>query len=175
MQDDAIWVVQAKEGNQQAFRALYDANVAPLYRFLRQFSSSDDQVSEWVQRSFVKAFERLETFNEQARFSSWLFSVALNEMKMDWRRANYVSYVADIEELDSTSSDSQEFEWDVAMKSLIQSLDETKRAVFILYEVEGYSHAEIASMLGIAESSSRTFLTRAKRFLQDRWNQENSQ
>jgi RNA polymerase sigma-70 factor (ECF subfamily) len=54
-------------------------------------------------------------------------------------------------------------------------LDDTKRMVFILYEVEGYSHAEIASVIGIAESSSRTLLTRAKRILQDHWNKEMKQ
>jgi RNA polymerase sigma factor (sigma-70 family) len=58
------------------------------------------------------------------------------------------------------------------MKTWMDELDETKRAVFILYEVEGYSHAEIGSMLGIAESSSRTLLARAKRFLQQQWNKE---
>jgi RNA polymerase sigma-70 factor (ECF subfamily) len=57
----------------------------------------------------------------------------------------------------------------------MDELDESKRAVFVLYEVEGYSHAEIASMLGIAESSSRTYLARAKRHLQQRWNKETNQ
>lgn len=55
------------------------------------------------------------------------------------------------------------------MKVFLDQLDETKRIVFILYEVEGYSHAEIASMLGFGESTSRTVLSRTKQFLKKQW------
>jgi RNA polymerase sigma factor (sigma-70 family) len=172
MQEESVWISKAKEGSQKAFRALYDTNVAPLFRFLKQFSSDDDQVAEWVQRAFIKAFERLNSFDGRSRFSTWLFTVAMNEMRMDFRRSDFLMFVSEESETDGASQQSEDFEWRHTMKSLMDALDETKRAVFILYEVEGYSHAEIAVMLGIAESSSRTLLTRAKRFLQDRWNQE---
>jgi RNA polymerase sigma-70 factor (ECF subfamily) len=146
--------------------------VASLYRFLKQFSSRPDQVEEWVQRAFIKAFEHLTSFDGRSRFSSWLFRLALNEMRMDWRRSQIVSFVpAEVEQAGAVK-DPADFEWKEMMKSWMDGLDETKRAVFILYEVEGYSHAEIASMLEIGESSSRTLLVRAKRYLQDRWNKE---
>lgn len=172
MQDESVWIARAKEGQQKAFHALYSANVTPLYRFLKQFSSQPDQVEEWVQRAFIKAFEHVRSFDGRSKFSSWLFRLALNEMRMDWRRSRIVSFVAAEDEPADALQDPADFEWKEMMKSWMDGLDETKRAVFILYEVEGYSHAEIASMLGIAESSSRTLLVRAKRHLQDRWNKE---
>jgi RNA polymerase sigma-70 factor, ECF subfamily len=175
MQEESVWIIEAKEGQQKAFRALYSANVAPLYRFLKQFSAQPDQVEEWVQRAFIKAFEHLPAFDGRSRFSSWLFQLALNEMRMDWRRSRIVSFVAAEEEQAAAVDDPEEFEWKEMMKSWLNGLDETKRAVFILFEVEGYSHAEIALMLGIGESSSRTLLVRAKRFLQIRWNKEMAQ
>jgi RNA polymerase sigma-70 factor (ECF subfamily) len=172
MQEETIWIIEAKEGSQSAFRELYNANVLPLYRFLKQFGSDSDQVEEWVQRAFVKAFEHLDSFDSRSRFSSWLFRLALNEMRMDWRRRQIVAFVPVDDEHEDQSHGTDPFEWKQLMKTWMDELDETKRAVFILYEVEGYTHAEIGSMLGIAESSSRTLLVRAKRFLQDRWIKE---
>jgi RNA polymerase sigma-70 factor, ECF subfamily len=172
MQDESVWIIKAKEGHQRAFHALYSSYVGPLYRFLKQFSSQSDQVEEWVQRAFIKAFEHLPSFDGRSRFSSWLFRLALNEMRMDWRRSQIVSFVPAENEQADAVQEAVDFEWKELMRSWMDGLDETKRAVFILYEVEGYSHAEIASMLGIGESSSRTFLMRAKRYLQDRWQKE---
>ncbi len=172
MQEETVWIIEAKEGNQSAFRELYDANVSSLFRFLKQFGPDADQVEEWVQRAFIKAFEHLDSFDGRSRFSSWLFRLALNEMRMDWRRRQIVAFVPVGDELEHQSNEADPFEWRQLMRTWMDELDETKRAVFILYEVEGYSHAEIGSMLGIAESSSRTLLARAKRFLQNRWTKE---
>ena len=172
MQDETVWITNAKEGAQRAFRELYEANVGPLYRFLKQFATQGDQLEEWVQRSFIKAFEHIDSFDGRSRFSSWLFKLALNEMRMDWRRRQIVAFVPEEDDHGEASQDPDPFEWRQMMKLWMEGLDETKRAIFILYEVEGYSHAEIGSMLGIAESSSRTLLMRSKRYLQDRWNKE---
>jgi RNA polymerase sigma-70 factor, ECF subfamily len=175
MHNDNHWVTRAKSGSQRAFKVLYDQNVSPLYRFLLQFSRNSEEVDEWVQRAFIKAFEHLESFDRRAQFSSWLYRLAINEMKMDRRREHIVQF----EPLDSHGeigdSDEVAFEWHHTMRTWMGELDESKRMVFILYEVEGYSHAEIASTLGIAESTSRTLLTRAKRILRDRWNKEMQQ
>lgn len=173
MQEETVWIKKAKEGNQRAFRELYDANAVQLYRFLRQFAADPDQVEEWVQRAFIKAFRHIGSFQGSSRFSSWLFRLGLNEMKMDVRRKQIVAFVPAEDEHEDLAHEEERFEWNQMMKLWTDELDENKRGVFILYEVEGYSHAEIASMLGIAESSSRTLLTRAKRFLQERWNREN--
>ncbi len=172
MQDESVWIIEAKEGRESAFRALYSAHVASLYRFLKQFSPRPHQVEEWVQRAFIKAFLNLPSFDGRSRFASWLFKLALNEMRMDWRRSRIVQFEPGDEEPPDTEGEPSDFEWNETMRAWMNGLDETKRAVFILYEVEGYSHAEIASMLDIGESSSRTYLVRAKRYLRDRWKKE---
>lgn len=172
MQDESVWITKAREGNEKAFRRLYVDHVSPLYRFLKQFSTREDEVEEWIQRAFIKAFDRLETFDGRSRFSTWLFTLAINEMKMDRRRAQVIPFVPLDEEPESGEEEPEEFEWNHMMKEWMGGLDDTKRSVFVLYEVEGYSHAEIGTMLGIAESSSRTLLSRAKKYLQDRWEKE---
>jgi len=172
MQDESVWIAKAREGNERAFRLLYAGHVSPLYRFLKQFSNRDEEVEDWVQRAFIKAFERLETFDGRSRFSTWLFALAINEMKMDRRRAQVVPFFPLEEEPESVEGEPEVFEWHHMMKQWMGGLDDTKRSVFVLYEVEGYSHAEIGTMLGIAESSSRTLLSRAKKYLRERWVKE---
>ena len=171
--DEALLVRKSKEGDHAAFRRLYDLTVVRLFRFMSQFSKDQDQISDWVQRAFIKAYENLSSFDGISLFSTWLFKLALNEMKMDFRRAKIIAFVS-LPEDDRPGNPSEEevFHWEMTMKHWLNELDETKRAVFILYEVEGYSHSEIADLLQIRESSSRTILTRTKQILRERWNEE---
>ncbi len=170
--DETVWVGQAKLGSQRAFKALYDAHVTPLFRFLKQFSSADSLVEEWVQRAFIKAFERIGQFQGKSKFSTWLFQIALNEMRMDQRRSTIVSFEGMEGIAECASDEGDQFEWDETIRSLLEELSDAQRLVFILYEVEGYTHAEIAGMLNVKESTSRTILSRTKQWLQEQWKEK---
>ncbi len=173
MIDESALVQRSRTGDHRAFRVLYEAHVDSLYRFLKQFSNDHHEVEEWVQRAFIKAFERLNSFREQSRFSTWIFSIGLNEMRSDRRRATILQFQRQENEDRLPAEDSGEaFLWNDLMKSWLSQMDELKRAVFLLCEIEGYSHSEIALMLGIPESTSRTILTRTKRWLRERWELE---
>lgn len=172
MLEESQWIHKARQGDQKAIKHLFDGHVVSLYRFLKQFSRNQDEVEDWVQRAFIKAFENLASFDGRARFSSWLFRIALNEMRNDRRRDGIVSFLRIQEDGQIHKNTADDFEWKETMKQLLASLDEAKRAVFILYEIEGYSHAEIASMIGIRESTSRSLLTRAKQWLREQWMKE---
>jgi RNA polymerase sigma-70 factor (ECF subfamily) len=173
MHEEPHLLVEAADGDQRAYKKLYDRNVTSLFRFLSQFSNSRDEVEDWTQRAFIKAFGNLRGFDGQARFSTWLFRIAINEMKIDRRRSGIVQFQTfGEEEAASQADEEKDFIWNQTMKTWLNELDASKRAVFLLYEVEGYSHAEIASMLQIGESTSRTILTRTKEQLRERWNNE---
>lgn len=171
--DEARWIEQAKNGDEKAFRNLYESHIPSLYRFMNQFSKNVSEVEDWVQRAFIRAFRHLHQFQGGAKFSSWLFRIAINEMRSDRRRMDLVTSVSSFDEsLMDKGSMAEKFEWDSTMKVFLEQLDETKRIVFILYEVEGYSHAEIASMLGFGESTSRTVLSRTRQFLKKEWQKD---
>lgn len=160
----------AVNGDQRAYRQLYELHVVPLYRFLRQFAVDDAETEEWVQRTFIKALMSLSSFRGQSKFSSWIIRIGINEMRMDKRKRE-----ADMP-LNGTEEDiperEQAFEWDQTMKQWLSGLSDQQKMVFSLYEVEGFSHAEIGEMLEIGESSSRTLLTRSKKYLRECWNKE---
>jgi len=171
--DEARWIEQAKNGDEKAFRSLYESNVSSLYRFMNQFSKNIAEVEDWVQRGFIGAFGHLHQFQGGSKFSSWLFRIAINEMRSDRRRPDLVTSVGSFDDnLMDKESTVEQFEWDSTMKVFLDQLDETKRMVFILYEVEGYSHAEIATILGLGESTSRTVLSRTRQFLKKQWQKD---
>lgn len=172
MHDESRSIEKAKVGDHEAFRLLYEHHVTPLYRFMRQFSSDPDEAEDWTQRAFIKAFEQMHRFEGRSRFSTWLFKLALNEMRMDRRRATIIPFVSADHEPYSPDPEPDLLEWRETMRSWLEDLDETKRTVFVLFEVEGYSHAEIAAMLEIGESTSRTILSRTKHYLRTRWQTE---
>ncbi|MCK9410304.1 MAG: sigma-70 family RNA polymerase sigma factor [Bacteriovoracaceae bacterium] len=169
--DETFLISRIRNGDTQAYKILYDDHVELLFRFLKQFRKNDSEVQELVQRAFIKAFEGLASFNYRSKFKTWLFQIALNEMRSDIRRNSIIPFV-DIDAADESVSESNDesFEWNSTLKTLFDQLDETKRAVFMLYEVEGYSHSEIAVLLNIGESTSRTILTRTKQWLRNQLN-----
>ena len=164
---DSALISQILSGDRESYKFLYDANVESLFRFLKQFVKSDSAVQELVQRAFIKAYEGLVSFNHRSKFTTWPFQIALNEMRGDARRNSIIQFV-DIEEASNSignNDDEISLEWNSTLRTLFDRLDDTKRAVFILYEVEGYSHSEISQLLDLGESTSRTILTRTKQLL----------
>ena len=169
MLEEINLVKRVRSGDQNAFKELYKTNLTPLFMFMKQFSKDDVRVEEWVQRAFIKAYENIDQFDGISLFKTWLFKIAINEMKMDFRKANSSKNIS-IDEVEiSSEMEDSDFQWDQVMKDWLMQLSETKRMVFILYEVEGYSHVEISGMLDIKESASRTILTRTKAWLKTKW------
>lgn len=161
-------IEEAKMGRQYAFRQIYDQNVDNLFSFLYQFEKDRTVVSDWVQLAFIKAFTKIASFRADASFKTWLFQIGINEMKMDLRKWGKEIAISKTD-LAPLENQYDEHPLDLAdkitLKDQINKLDSVKRMVLMLYEIEGYSHKEIAKMMNIKESHSRTILTRAKREL----------
>jgi len=168
--DEHTTIRAVRRGSRRACNELYDRHVMSLFRFLKQYSDDEAEVEDWVQRAFIKALTHIESFNENSRFSTWLFTIALNEIRTDKRRHSLVFLdTNELQEVTAGEDHTIDFEWRDAMKFLLKDLDTTNRTIFLLYEIEGYSHAEIGSMLDITENLSRTILCRTKTILRSRW------
>lgn len=155
-----VLVQRSISGDQKAYAQLYNAHVDQLFRFMLQFAENRDQTMELVQTAFVKAFLNLDKFSGKASFKTWLFQIAINEMKMDVRsvRSLQESFNEEVHTRESTETMLLTSD----LKIWINRLDARQKLVLLLIEAEGYSHAEAAALLGISESGSRTLLTRAK-------------
>ena len=153
----------------KAFKQLYEEHADALYLFMKQFSPDIQQTEDWVQRAFIKAYVNIGKFDGISLFKTWLYKIAINEMRMDYRRAGLTKNISLEDEEITTEMEDVDLQWNLVMKKWLNELSEVKRMVFILFEVEGYSHSEIAGILNINESTSRTILTRTKMWLKEKW------
>lgn len=158
---------EIKLGKRKAYKALYELYADRLYRFLMQFTNDRDTSEEWVQRAFIKAFNNIDSFRMDSKFGTWLFRIALNEMRTDFRKQKEQLSINE-NEIELNEEIDNNFEWEDYMRVLLNDLDDSKKMIFILFEVEGYSHSEIAEMLDISTAVSRTTLSRTKKILQQK-------
>ena len=163
--DDVVRRAQA--GDVDAFESLYRTHAAAIYALCRRMVGNDTEARELVQDVFVRAWERLTTFRGQSSLATWLHrlgtNVVLERMRSTKRDALRLIDGDD----DTFGSHSTATRLDAAMDldaALVQ-LPSGARTVFVLHDVEGYSHDEIALMTGIAAGTARAQLWRARRAL----------
>lgn len=118
---------------------------------------------EVVNDSFMKVFRYIKSYKSSEPFKPWLRKIVVNTAIDKERAGKKFKYHVSLDDVESSSPVTIESEMNAQqIYKLLNELPELLRFVFNLYEIEGYSHREIAEKLDIAESSSRTYLTRAK-------------
>jgi RNA polymerase sigma factor (sigma-70 family) len=130
---------------------------------VRYFINRDDAV-EVVNDSFIKIFNRISSFENGKPFKAWLKVIVVNT-SLDKRRKELKHlYADDLEAVMDVSYDAGLIEKLSAgeILSMLNELPDVQRVVFNLFEIDGYSHNEIAKMLGLTASTSRVYLARAK-------------
>lgn len=158
----------ALNGSQGAYKLLYERHVDALFGFLMQFETERVQVSDWVQLSFIKAFQKLDQFMGKSSFKTWLYRIALNEMRQSKRQMRLE--FEPLEGLDQAylTEDSLHLSDWITLKAIIQTLPERERMVLLMFEIEGFSHEEIALLLDINPNTSRSILYRTKQHLKNK-------
>lgn len=162
-------VRQAQKGDTVAFRALYEAHVGRVYALCLRIAGDVAEAEEHTQDVFVRAWERLSSFRGDSAFSTWLHRLAVNEVLQGRRSAGRRSARLLLAEDGGASHDTGRAQ-PVPTGDLtraIAALPPGARAVFVLHDVEGYQHDEIAQMTGIAEGTSKAQLHRARQLLRE--------
>ena len=163
-------VDQARAGDLLAFERLYRENVRKVYALSLRMSSSAALAEELTQEVFVRAWRKLDTFRGESAFSSWLYpmavNVALSERRSRRRREARIFSTDDLEGFDRTEGRTAP-EAGFDLERAMAALPPGARAVFVLHDVEGRTHEEIAAMLGLASGTSKAQLHRARRLLRE--------
>ena len=157
-------------GDIAAERALYDAHVDRIYRLAYRMAGDEHLAQEYTQEAFVRAFSRLDTFRGDAALSTWLHSIAvsvvLNGLRKEKRNQ---SREADLDEavMLGTSTEGIEPDLKSRLHAAIDALAEHYRTVFVMHDVEGYTHDEIGAVLEIPTGTSKARLSRARTRLRE--------
>ena len=155
----------AQRGNVAAFERLYRAHAGRVYALCLRLTADPPRAEVLAQDSFVRAWERLGTFRGESPFAAWLRQVTVNVVMADQRaasrRARRVMTTDDDEILEGKGAPPTDAER-LDLERAIRTLPDGARAVFVLHDVEGYGHEEIASLMGIAEGTSKAHLHKAR-------------
>jgi RNA polymerase sigma-70 factor, ECF subfamily len=163
---------RAQAGDVDAFEQLYREHAGRIYALSLRLSGGDSSdATELMQDVFIRAWRRLSTFRGDCAFASWLHRLAVNTMlentRSDRRRTARVLPMDDTSRLEGAARSSG-VDLRMDMEDAIASLPNGARLAFVLHDVEGYQHQEIAEQLGVSVGTIKAQLHRARRLLRER-------
>jgi RNA polymerase sigma-70 factor (ECF subfamily) len=167
-------VIAAQKGDVAAFERLYRAHVGRVYALCLRLVADGPRAEQLAQDAFVRAWEKLGTYRGDSPFAAWLRTLTIHVVFADrratQRRLQRVTNTDDDATLEDAAAPPHAAPAPGARLDLeraIATLPEGARTVFVLYDVEGYGHEEIASLLGIAEGTSKAHLHKARARLKE--------
>jgi RNA polymerase sigma factor (sigma-70 family) len=156
-------------GDRKMQRELYDRFAPKMYGVCLRYAGNAEEAEDILQEGFIKVFRKIESFRGEGSFEGWIRRIFVNTAIEYYRKKTYLQPITEHEEatiegnllsvLDNLA------EKDII--NLVQQLSPGYRTVFNMYVVEGYTHKQIAELLGISEGTSKSQLSRAKLILQD--------
>ena len=168
--DAADVVRRAQRGDLDAFEVLYRAHAGRVLSLCRRMVGDETQSRELVQDIFVRAWEALPRFRGESALGTWLHRLAVNAVLASLRRTRRDAdrLVGADDELSDYDPMAERVDARIDLDAALRELAPGARVVFVLHDVEGYSHEEIAQMTGIAAGTARAQLWRARRALMRR-------
>ena len=168
---DSELIQRVLAGDELAERALYDAHVDRVYRLAYRLAGNDaDLAQDFTQESFVRAFSKLKEFQGRSAFSTWLHSITVSVSLNGLRKVKrHRTREVELDETTPAGFAARNAEPDLKerLKNAIAGLPEHYRAVFVMYDMEGYSHEEIGSALDVPVGTSKARLSRAREKLRE--------
>lgn len=166
-----LTVRRAQQGETAAFEQLYHAHVGRVYALCLRLCGDPARAEELTQDVFVRAWEKLESFQGKSAFSTWLHRLAVNVVLGDRRsegvRVHRVFTTDEPEKYELPSTRGSDPGTAMDLERAIAMLPPGARTVFVLHDVEGYKHEEIARMQGSAVGTCKAQLHRARRLLRE--------
>ena len=162
-------IAQVIAGDRLAGRALYDMHASRVYSLAYRLSGDAEKAREVTQDTFIRAFSRLPQFRGDAALATWLHrivvSIVSNARRTEIRFAREVA----LEEAHSIEVTAREADPDLkeCIARAVEKLSEAYRTTLIMHDIEGYTHAEIAGILGVPEGTCKSRLSAARAQLRE--------
>lgn len=161
-------IAALKRGESKAHKVAYDRYAGKMLAVCQRYTGNRDDAEEVMLDGFMRVFEKIDQFREDGSFEGWIRRVMVTESLMFLRKTKQLRQEVSIDDVqvepDYAWADTAIHEQE--LMRLVNQLPDGYRTVFNLYAIEGYSHAEIAEMLGISEGTSKSQLSRARALLQ---------
>ena len=167
MTENAL-IERAIDGDEAAAREIYDRHVDRVYRLCYRMAGDEDLAREFTQEAFIRAFQRLHQFRGDAALSTWLHAITVS-VSLNGLRAVKRIREREVELEAEPPARARRVEPDLKQRlhQAIDRLPEIYRLVFVMHDVEGYTHEEIGDALEVAAGTSKARLFRARRMLRE--------
>jgi RNA polymerase sigma-70 factor (ECF subfamily) len=158
------------KGDRSAQRALYDSYSGKFLAICLRYLKNREHAEDVMIESFMKIFEKLPQYEGKGSFEGWMKRIVVTQSLMTLRSNRHLMMEVHVEEdhqyehyhYESTDLEAED------LMDMVESLPVGYRTVFNLYAIEGYAHQEIADLLGISESTSKSQLHRARNVLKEK-------
>ena len=164
--DERFLIARAQQGDRVAARSLYDAHSRRVHRLVFRLCGGDEEMArDFTQDTFIRVFDKLSTFRGESAFATWVHRIAVTVTLNGLRKEKRLKRGADdLDVANDLPAPSINVDPDLRAKlrAAIEALPPGSRASVILHDIEGYTHAEIGEMLGIAEGTSKARLFDAR-------------
>jgi len=168
-------VASAAAGDRRAFERLYRSHVDRVFSLCARMCGSRERAEELTQDVFVRAWEKLPQFRGESAFGTWLHRVAVNVVLNDRKTASRERSRAAPDAMDDDADPEAQFGGQAPpshvdrmdLEAAVAALPPGARKVFVMHDVEGYKHEEIAEMLGVTTGGTKAQLFRARRLLRE--------
>lgn len=156
-------------------KLLFDSYSGNMYAICLRYLKNEFDAQEALQKSFIKVFKNIHQFNGSGNLGAWIRRIVVNVCieALRKRKADRLFFTEeDLPEmvLNETDFDEENYKH---LLALLDTLPEGYRIVFSMFVIDEYSHAEIAKILGIKESTSRSQLLKARKYLQNLLQKQN--
>jgi RNA polymerase sigma-70 factor (ECF subfamily) len=167
--NDSQLISRVMAGDRVAGRELYDAYSPRVYSLVFRLSGDAEKARELTQDTFIRAFSRLSQFRGDAQLSTWLHRIAVTTVSNFHRSELRFKREVSLEEAGSIAAFSEQSDPDLrdSINRAIENLSEVYRTTLVMHDVEGYTHAEIAEVLGVPEGTCKSRLSAARAQLRE--------
>jgi len=171
-------IERAKSGDGQCFEALYTMHKRRVYSLCLRMTGNTAEAEDLTQEAFLQLYRKIATFRGESAFSTWLHRLAVNVVLMHLRKKG-LPEVSLQETLEPAEEDGPKKDFGsqdqvlagsidrVNLERAIESLPPGYRIIFVLHDIEGYEHNEIAEMMGCSIGNSKSQLHKARMKLRD--------
>ncbi len=176
--DEPQAIERAKQGDTEAFQALYDRHKRRVYSLCLRMTANTAEAEDLTQEAFLQLYRKIATFRGESAFSTWLHRLSVNVVLMHLRKKS-LPVVSLEETTQGGEEDTPKKDFGADDLALAGSIDRLRlqkavddlppgyRTIFVLHDVEGYEHNEIATLVGCSIGNSKSQLHKARMKLRD--------
>ena len=167
--NDVVLAQKSADGDTAAFEELYHRHFRRVYALCLRMTGDPTKAEDLTQDVFIQLFNKIGSFRGDSAFTTWLHRMTVNQVLMYFRKRSTKSELTSVDDetpdqiVRGTENPNAMPVIDrIALEKAVQQLPPGYRTVFILHDVEGYEHEEIARMMGVAEGTSKSQLHKAR-------------